>query len=1475
MAIYSVGEAERRAFQSANAYRMEVAAADQAKRTKELMDQIEKDAKFVAKAAIDTTKQVVHKVDKNMNRGQDRQVEEIAQNFKDTTNFVVGMALVVASCAAESAYNKSLIDAQDVSNRLYNDEVNRKTEDITQKQTQTLSEYTQRLEDTRQQLEADKSAHYVEYREARDEARRVIENAKQEYEKERNLLAKEEKRSDSVYRKEVDAANDSLRNANSVRETNIQSSLSSRDAAIQSAQSQYNNDVQRIKSEYPSGADRDRELRKAVERRTELESRARETHDANVRKYDSDYNKQADAVQVRIDVASQRHANEIKSISDRVAAAETKRSDVVNHQNDVISASLSKYKESTSAARTEHTNAQNKLAAFQNSSLSAMGDANVKNQALADSSKYNANADGVSLGRGAKAFVNAVSEKHNQIGHDLAIKFGSKDEIDLIKKVDADLIAQRNAKSNGSAYVPTTTNEERRLAKQTIQSYAGDIRTEKGVKSTIERHTSSLRALTAESNSISQAIEKKSADIKALDIKIAKEQGLIKQISEDKLALQTNKGANGVKLTAEQRQKIEARLHTNGNAADRAKKISDLIAKKNAASKDLSGLQNKLTENNDLIAGVKYHIQLLRKDGKAISNTMSHGGGVMASALQVRGTRMIFKSIDSINKTHADKMNRGNTIRNETVNMIKSMDKVSKNYTRALKIANFAIKGLTLPAGLMVRSGTTTLRVIGNNTRLGQSLNAKWQDFATKHTRLINGMQKVGQFNKGAKRVAGKVIMAPAKILSAPQKLMNLPQTLKRKAAKGAFRLARKTAGVVGSGVNRMAKGTARVVGSGLRFGINHTVGRTKWYQKASSRMQLFRERMGSFVGNIKDKFNIKGAIKRKLASFAYKIFGALISLITTIASALGYLFGLLFLFVLIMLVFFIIIALLLSVLAAIANWWRNTKASEKALIKNNPHYIVSQAVNYRNAELDILELVYQYNQNNIEIEVNEAPIYYELYDNESSFVKLIGRWFGWIPDREELENKNEGAKAFCERLNNRFEFHSMPRSGQWTSSNVKNYNNFKLRYYPTSELARTNTGEFETEVRGGQIQYVLKQGAQASTYEISNAKDALSMVDALYSGKEKNMQRLEVLAYLGVGNAQLATPAGNGADAVIANNLFWATHKFIYKSGNEKEDIWFHVTSETPTESNDGKRQTYKINSNYKYFGAGKKRTDDGKMCENYETVTLTYTAQVPYEVEVFSHYEYGGTEWIRYNLRGRHNFRDCPYRGDRDVSCDHIRYYYVQEEIWEPVYKTEIRYKDERRAVVLHVCKGHIDLDVAMVVTTIDDEELMFDEAMTVKGLEQDTPVASILGLFTWDPQQDVLGRGTLTQKAFHPYEDWAENSEVRNLALAKVQVENVYQLKKDQDVNDEAIKTMIYHYPSSSFKALQQSPKRELLLGMSFCGKLYYVGSFVSGEQKEMEYYLQTGSGNFEKSGLVSFAIATPTGTPYTIYQSLPSE
>ena len=1163
-----------------------------------------------------------------------RGVREVALVGGLVGSIAGGIALCIASGASDAAYNNAMERAMKDYESERSEQVNRFVDEGMSKQVQSLGELNERVAEKRQELEYGQNAAYVEYRETRQEAQQTISDARDAYNARKEEIAQASK---------------------AATENNKQQ--------ITTVVQEYKKEIDRIKSEYPEGPQRNEELQKANERRAE--SMQRIAHDYHLTQVDLQFHtKMAEhdfnsVVEKQKEVITQAQTKMDNSIAEARAGLSNAETQLASFQANMYSRDDMNRSVMEAIHQGHSGNFDNMHNAVVHNATGTFGEIRAASAAIAGGSMAEAAAharvamSNAMFNNGSSAeerFAQTIMSNHKDIGLAIAQQFGTKEERDLLskcasfeKELNAYKVEKDRAAREGLPEPPKPKSpvSEADVAKANaiVSKYSGSMDSEKDMMQSISMMRKSANELTAQNDRIQLANVAANKELANLNNKAANVEKQLAQLTADHKLLERGKTADGVKLTDAQRKELMARIG-NANVQDLQKQLLDIKTKQKGINNDIAKNNNLIAQNNKLITAIDRHTNRLEKNGKAILQTARRSqpvtlfGGILkddkggaliklkykdkngnlhyitkkaknpnkaANDMQKKGINKIFNSVSKISREVKKEMNKGNAFQNELMKNARSMSNFARKYDLAIGIGSTAIRmlgkvGKPLGNGMM-KAGKNIFKKIGGNnaTRLGNmmkglSQNAKFQKFV-----------KVGKIaGNSGKAIGGKLLKAPSAILKAPMKLMNAPQELAKGAAKVAWRTTRKVTGVTVRGAKKVTKKALKA-----------TVGKTRFGKKISSVFSSAKNKLNAFKQSL-SKLNPMKFLKKKLAGLISTLTSALTSVLSFCGTILLYVLGAIAGFAGIVIVVIILASLLLSIINAIFNWLKSLGAEYDTYVINNPNYILNQAVNYRYEELQILEsiegggLVPSVDP----IEFNKMGWWmFGAVDITSLRGSSDLNNLAYDPSLADvlLTSYNEGAYKGVAAIGKTFKTYYNNLS---FTTFLRQYDKANISYYP-----------YDAYTDGS------LSGDTPSLYEISNAKDVLAMVDTLYQDADedasendddkKRMQVHEVLAYLGIGDYRQRIKYKDDDIPTYKENLFWRTHKLVYKSGTSTNQIKYHTTKKSSSDEN-----SYIVNSSYIYSrnadGTFKKYADGSYQtsytsslaCDNshQETITLKY---------------------------------------------------------------------------------------------------------------------------------------------------------------------------------------------------------------------------------------------------------------------------
>lgn len=1593
--------------------------------------------------------------------------------FSALRNAGMVMGSLLANTAAEASYVASLEEARD-------SEIARKTNDTSivdtaqQQVERTLQDYIKSVEDTRAAYTGTATTYHVEFEETRKEAERVQATANRAYETIKSSADEAIRAADDTYTRSLasitrDAEialtrrDEVIQTASRTYDTEIKQIVSTHSSggeatklidtatqkqqtAIETAHKDYEAAVQTIRDTHDA-ATAERMIESASQTRDLAIAAASKQYVAEVRQI-AETHMDADAVKL-IDTATQRretavvaatrdydtaherletqrtaadeaHRVEITRQTDRIATAERNRDTVIDRQNAVIQTSQIKRDEAISAARQEMTNAQNKLATFEENKAA------IPTAAAALQRQLNP-IEGTRTNVTLENYAQGVEKVQTRIGTEMALRMGTDDEKRFVSailekqdkgeaspqelaklrsismqysgniaaggitgaySIDAQTAAKLGTESErkfinsildkGEA----ATSAEMKQVEAIMKKYEGEMAFDfgtTGCRDAVASIENFRQFLEKENATIASEIQLKTSELSGIESKIAINQAAIQKLESIQTQLATGKGIDGKALTEGQIKELKQMLpKASKEAAEAASIVTGLTQQKNAIKATLGQLSAKQAKNGELIKGIGAQTDRLKKNGKAIALQLIASKGKEVKNGVDKSNKKFNKSIDKIAKEQNRKINKGDILWEEMNRVTVKAMMNERKFHRAVAIASYA-RHITSPIaqgfGKGVRqvgkiTGTTALKekALHSNAKIGGWVDKSRAKQLEKQQKKIEEAKKLKAENEKRKAAGLKPLKSKeeqridkiGKIIGAPMHLRNAPKEFIRTKT---TQLAKKATSKAGAALGKTRLG--------------------KWANKTFSpalqAMKKFQQKLQKF-----NPANLINKVKEKIIGWLLSILSSVLSFV---AEIVGYAAAVIGIILLIIIVVLLILMLIFAAIAAILNFFQKMGSAHQSLVKNDPSFMLEQAVNYRDSELQMLEMF-----------KSNDPAVWESWGlipcNDPFYLAMSYKLGDTVIESpagtlEIMEPYNANFKNwyFDTRMGSaittgdhtRWKTNSDgtyaitvvgPTGTKWTyninkstmdtqdlidiynwHTTYRRYDRIQLNYYTSAALG------------GGEAygEYTLKNNAVPVGYEISNAKDALAVTDAVYINKKDTMQRFEVLAYLGVGKYQMAQTDGNKP----LMNLFWATHKPIYLSGTSASDVWYHKTkSDTgavdPNALWNGSSAPYQCDSNHQLTITQKYETDKmvaphstpDMYCRNdgwaaSKTSKWTYRTASTVDGKKDLYYRYlfmTGSKLPGYTLSEKQvcdskTLRDGYYYGNlkSTIYLEHaytswgVRYYRVYDSTRTHILDTftfaswpAINNRDHMRltwdgtegnyvyyditnvpsnkvttpsyyeytldsystscncakvadgvtdyTATTTVCLGHLDLKMAMIVSSIggdaDAEDLKVQESFLYDAARvTPVPEGQTKGnfLFTWDTDTGIFGFGDVDVEPFDPSVDLAEDGDIRNLAKGKAQLKDEkYELENEDD--DPSANSETQYHLNASFTRLRKSPENTLLYGMHFGGRTFYVESYTSGLQKELPYYEWLSGAAYKSGTLLSIKMNTAEGKPY---------
>ena len=1136
-------------------------------------------------------------------------------NIQTVGNIAMGLALLVSASATEAAYNNHVRDFQDDYNNLYDTEKSRRESVIAYEEGKTLSEYRQSLEQERAQFEATTTAYRVEFEEKRQEAHTAINSATEKLDAEKTRIFNAQNDADSQMLRDRQLYNEASEQAKENYQKQITNAEQSKQEALSGYQKSYQETVANIEKT-ATGAEKERLLNDAKKSYLENERTTENNFKKQVDGFSSDYQTRQAALDSGFEKSKQQYEQTTRSLTDQRVTAQTKYDDFVQQKKRTIEYANIKENEVVNKAQAKVINAEKKLNEFESNKEARAS----KNQrALEDvmHQEFGAKHD-PGFGQAASNYKSLVLNRQTAVGYAIATQLGTKEEQAVLARVEKEKEA---AKASGEQYVPSESAlADINKANQIAKKYAGDLSTASSMSATIKQMNNAVEALSETQQTMAKQLLDKKKTQAEIRQNIGKLKDELNQYTKDKTALREFQNGKRVLSDAEVA-KIKERIAKVGSVDNKLAELKSLQKKEKKNNKNIQ----ELTSNANNVAAtmqiIKSQIGVLNsKAGKTIPDIDKQGNSKKNKDKEKRIERCFNKSISNIHRSLTRSATKGNAISKELNSQLRSMSRLGEKYTMAVSIAETTGR-ILFKAGKFAANATgQTIRIIGGNTRLGRAL-------AEQRLKLRNS--KMGQRlrSPGAKKIAAnagkvtrKILYAPGKILSAPMSLKQMPMKMTKKALISGVKFTRKNAGRLG---HQFSKQTRK----GASFVWRHTLGRSA---KMQAKLDKYRERMNAaynFRQRAAEKLKswAKAPFKwiaSKASSIVQAIMGVLGPVISAVVGVLGSVASAFGIFFLIIIVVLIIASMLSSALGAIQGFFESLTATHDIFIKNEPEYILNCAADYRKEELRILEL-FSNDEQKEKISVSDDPIYYTLCGMANKSIFSSNNDYFTSDNQPALEyvnnmlssKDNKGNATFLDKMK------VQPAGGlpeiqinsniasqlpMYIKGSVKKYNSSQISYYPASALSQNSDGTYvKVKDKNGNMDYKIDKSLR-SDYEISNAKDALSIVDSLYTSKGENFQKVEVLGYLGVDGSNKTK------DATQTKNLFWLTHKFVVENGDSPNDIWYHGIKRNETD-----KDLHVIDHTSRYRvvvdNAGnksyvKETITDPKRCTHYDVLNFTY---------------------------------------------------------------------------------------------------------------------------------------------------------------------------------------------------------------------------------------------------------------------------
>ena len=1137
-------------------------------------------------------------------------------------------------------------------------------------------------------------------------------------------------------------------------------------------------------------------------------------------------------------------------------------------------------------------------------------------------------------GDGALKMKTALAANQMQLSEFMVRNFGSAEEKQIVEAYFADKEKNAAAQKMGFATASTLSKDDRKKAEEILMQYGySDMSSGKSIQNAIDvlrTQLPALKTLAAEKQAIftekAQAVDTLKAERKSL-IANAGGKDNLSPADQKKLAAldeklkaakkemavaknEANKSKAAVRTANSQLRQMarfkEALPHMGKNIKQ---KLSTYVKQNYKAAAKLS-----MSLGGALIALNRMTTQYMRQD--TISQADARFKGQVNQILKY--TNFATKSI-----TRTAAIGLGAT------KMVLGLGKLSTRTLKIITTKSPLYKAVKEGLLSFAKNHSKFAALMRGTTAMNKGV--RW---------VGSGVGKLGGKGiKIGKKLGKTVLKAPGTVLKiASTSIQDLPD-MAAKAALGAFvhagvgtasllargtikagvKIARAPVRVVAKGGKAALKGGGKLLKKGAGAVFNKTIGRTKLWGKAQQLGQTVKRGLKTAkaaVGNILKKI---GKPFQKIGGFFGKIFAAIggffSSLIGVVVGIISVVLQALLCGVIALGLLITVIVMMMSVLDAIFQFFAEMTVGYQIKIKNDPSFIMNLGANYRNVELSIVEFFSEEggytnsDEYSNKIEVNDDPLYYAVFNN--SF-----EWFGWcddlltglfnIPAKQNGKDVNYRTSDGTRKVNQAAKdlypnfLNAIKTETGYVNNSLKTektlleslqsaakqiWDALKTAFGGNSTFGDPNIDahEFKAFVQTyDAVNATYWMGAKGdpykekSDYEVSNAKDVMAMMDAIYT-MDDEMTRTKALRYLGVGEYQLSSVEINDKNTKVhksssLDNLFWKTHEIEYTQGTSADDIYFH-----PSDTN-GQINTISItNPNDKRYPL---RQTLNAACDNYSSIEVKYKRKPHADGTCYTEHpaqwvwdeiddanmqrhprnEYIDwkyvTSWTAYNSSHGQNETRTQYR----CLTYHTGYGYCYITVWgsgdawgyADIRDHDVRYKTnyyktknttcphdpEEKTKEFKYCLGHIALSTDIYVSVSDPPKSTSTPNLFTKTQELETKNIKIgNGIWTWSKDLDITAFGGLDPETINPNDEWSDSSLV-SLAQGKAQEPLEYFSEEDAEITQ--MKTKHGENTGAQYLIVEHGNDRRLFHVLYFRNNIFYQPDLITGEQKDMDVY-----------------------------------
>ena len=1237
------------------------------------------------------------------------------------------------------------------------------------------------------------------------------------------------------------------------------------------------------------------------------------------------------------------HELSLKTTESRMAGAKTERDTTIE-----------KAQQNIARAQTEFTESATKLSEKVSTRVNELKtDYNVAQRATQKADKVVEGAKAAFEDNGAAVKLrNTLVNQQQKLSEHMVHRLGTEEEKQIVDAYFEDKKKASDAQAEGKVHVSTLSKKDEKEAQQILEKFGNtDLKSIKGIENSIVAMSLLMPKLEQTVKQDAQKLDKATSLVKNLESQrntfLAKNGGDESKLSETAKKALAKIDANLDKAKSDQRKALNI-FDKNKSALETVKAHMALFDKHKdmlvaVGSKKRQKLDKQLSDKPYDKTTARVRGSLLGSIQALDQATGSSRNKFVASERRFQGqVQNVANTVDFAAKT---------MVRTAQVSIIASK-MVVKGGAIALKGVNIFLSKSPVHRAVMDKLSAMAARHPG---MMGALSNAK--NLMGDAGRVLG---KVGGVVGGVAKVAVFVPGQALRMVSAATTLD--PVAMEKNLADGATRLAmkgvrygtkkatnaiKKKAGAklkagaqkrraqIRMGKQKLKDGV-RFVGKRAGAALNRRFGQNKIWQTVSSAGKWvgkgFRKigsSISNLIGKIASKFKALGSAISKLISMITtmlsSIVGALVPVLSSIASVLMY--GLLLL-----VLFILFIAILMSVLDAFFGFLDSIWIDDEIYLQEDPAFVANIGSNYRNVELSIVEFFsvetgWTSNQNyNQKIECNNDPLYYAVFNNSFD-------WFGLADDGKDINRYEDNTRVINKEAHQAFKsyFDNLQKTANitdlkvkknflemlssalrgignalktlWNSKGVGTFGDIWEQSVITPMKGVTEDRFHSLVLTYDKVSAQYYIGAKdsnpiASQYEVSNAKDATAMIDAIYT-MDPNITKTKVLRYLGVGEYQLSQHEIADKELIDRDNLdnlFWKTHQIEYNEGTTPESILFH-----PQHSQDPKE----LGKNTSLLPGDKGYGILNVNCSNYSTIPIKYekadhktgdSACGEWRKQTTTVWMQAKSTWQDLDRHTHDTPVSCKYSGSPTYSTatnplgetePYISHSTVRCTTLHPGYgfcywpvdggmgdNFYIKYFSNGISVhnlsiepEWHIfteadggcphkktiteefkyCMGHAHLKADIYVTVADPpvpQTTIFDMAMTLgdtngdgKGDSKTYQIGN--GIWTWSTDLNIRGLSSPAPETMNTYTEWKDGS-LASLAKGKT-TEPIEYFAPDTKINNSVLQTKHGRTNANSQQPLiyiNTSENNLIYFALYFKQNLLLQKDLISTEQKDLE-------------------------------------